>query len=82
MIKTYVEWVKDSLTQQQKDDMVAKAAAMQAEGKTDGFVTKIEDPSKPNDYIIERHWNDMPAADEWIAFINAFDPVQTKIVDD
>jgi hypothetical protein len=54
-----------------------QAALMQSEGKTDNEKVRTDLPN--GDYVITRTWTTPADADEWIAFIQAYNPVSAVI---
>lgn len=54
-----------------------KAALMQSEGKTDNVKVRTDLPN--GDYVITRTWNTPADADEWIAFVLAYNPVSAVL---
>lgn len=81
MIKTHVTWQLQTPTEQQLVEIREKAVIMIAEGKTDSTAISIDDPNHPFLRIIEKHWVNVDAANEWIAFVQQFNPVSAVIVE-
>ena len=78
MATTQVTW---SDTQTSSFDEIAdKAFEMQAQGKTDGNWQK--NTNEDGNSTVERTWTDVPAAQEWIDFVNQFNPLSATIKDE
>ena len=71
MLKNYPDFI---------NQMEVKAAAMAAEGKTDGISYQVPTPDPAVDpMVIERTWIDADAASEWKAFVETVIPFEPTV---
>ncbi len=79
MATTQVVWnYEQRFDQQIISAAQAKLTQMQQEGKTDGAMNMDLLPN--NTWVSIREWNSVPAAQEWIDFIQAYQPISATII--
>ena len=62
------------------DALDAKVNLMVAAGQTDGIKVSTENSPVPGEFTIDRTWVDTAAAQEWIDFLQPFNPVSAAII--
>jgi hypothetical protein len=79
MIKTHVTWNKISTAEEQSliDERVTQ---MVQEEKTNGNMSLISESEDGKTF--ERTWNTIEAAEEWLSFIQTFNPTSAILINE
>jgi len=80
MIKTHVIWNQDGLTASEEAQIVEQAEIMHQQQKTDNQIILLVDTGKEK--IVERQWNSIEYAEEWISFVLTFNPKSAVIINE
>lgn len=62
------------------DALDAKVNSMVAAGQTDGIKVSTENSPVLGELTVDRTWVDTAAAQEWIDFLQPFNPVSVEII--
>lgn len=62
------------------DALYAKIDSMVAAGQTDGIKVSTENSPVLGELTVDRTWVDTAAAQEWIDFLQPFNPVSVEII--
>jgi hypothetical protein len=76
MTTTILLWTNGSLTAEQNTEIQLKAQEMQVAGKTDNDPIRVE---LGTEYQFTRTWTTLADAEEWIAFVEQYNPVSATI---
>lgn len=76
---TFVVWGKGLPVQADADEIAGYVSTLVANGDTDGVSTNA--PGVVADtYSVQRTWIDTNAADAWVTYITAFNPVSAEVI--
>lgn len=76
MTTTILLWTNGSLTTEQNTQIQLKAQEMKVAGKTDDDPIRVQ---LETEYQFTRTWTTLANAEEWIAFIEPYNPVSATI---
>ena len=76
MTTTNVEWAPGQPSEEESAQIRDKAAEMASQGKTDNNPTTTQ---VGDDIIYQRTWTTVTDAEEWVTFVEQFNPVSATI---